>query len=285
MTSPVSACCFIKDTFKGAFCIFESLASLLPFCDEMLVMDLGSTDGTLETLYEISKANHKIRLILDRFPLIDASVFAILANDLVSQCKHENVLYFQADEIWHQDLLTRMGNEFEQGNFDLSFWRIQYQDNFHLVKWFPHLVHRVGKKGKFNFVGDGMTTDRTWDAHICSEYDGGWFQRWGALHQEGIKPYVNDMIMDVSLIGGFLENIVERKMLHAPFWRESSINGKPVVEWVAEARQNPNWTKTESPYNLPHIMRYHVGKLKYQLRDELFQALKDNDTRGMVWGS
>lgn len=281
----ISACCFIKDCFRGAFCVYESIASLLPYCDEMLVMDLGSTDGTLETLYEISRANRKVRLILDRFPVVDASAFAILANDLVSQCKYENVLYFQADEIWHQDLLKRMGQKFEQGEFDLSFWRIQYRDNFQLVKWFPHLVHRVGKKGSFNFTGDGMTTDRTWDTKICSEYDGGWFTRWGILGQEGIKPYVNDMIMDVSLVGGFLDNIIERRALHAPFWHEQpTIEGKPAQEWANEARQNPAWAKTESPYNLPNIMRWHVGRVKYELRPELLQALKDNDTRGMVWG-
>lgn len=280
----ISACCFIRDTFRGAFCVFESVASLLPFCDEMLIMDLGSTDGTLEVLHDIARMNKKVRLIPGRFPKIDAEAFAILANDLVDKCRHDNVIYFQADEIWHENLLSRMGSYFERGELDLSFWRIQYRDNFQKVKWFPHLVHRVGRKGRFNFVGDGMTTDRTWDAKICSEYDGGWFTQWGVLGQEGIKPYVNDMITDVSLVGGFRDNIIERRALHAPFWHEEpTIEGRPAAEWAEAARNNPDWTRPDSPYNLPHILRPHVGKVRYELRRELLQALKDDRTGGMVW--
>lgn len=283
MSYNLSACVFIKDTFTGAFCLFESIASLLPFSDEFIVMDLGSTDGTLDYLQEIEAANPKVKLITGKFPTIDAGAFATLANDLIAECKNNNVLYYQADEIWHPDLLRLMAQEFEQGNFDLSFWRIQYRDNFQRVKWFPHPVHRVGQKGSFNFVGDGMTTDRTWNAKLCSNYNGGYFTQWGEMGQEGIKPYVHEMIMDVSLVGGFRDNIIERRALHAPFWHEEpTIEGKPAKQWEAEAVANGDWVRTDTPYNLPQIMRFHVGKTRYYLRTELLDALKRDDTRGLV---
>lgn len=275
MSYQLSACVFIRNCFTGAFCLFESMASLLPFADEFLVLDLGSSDGTLEVLRDIERHNPKVRLMTGEWPTIDAGVFATLANDLVRECRHEQVLYYQADEIWHEDLLGRMKAEFEAGNFDLSFWRIQYRDNWQAVKWFPHPVHRVGIKGRFNFAGDGMTTDRTWDARLCSQYDGGWFTRWGELGQEGIKPYVGDMIMDVSLVGGFRDNIIERRALHAPFWHEEpTVEGKPAGQWAAEALANPAWTQPDSPYNLPAIMRWHVGRTRYELRPELLEALR-----------
>lgn len=283
MTYPLSACVFIKDTFTGAFCIFESVASILPFVDEFIIMDLGSTDGTLDYLQEIAGTNPKIKLLNGEFPTIDAGAFATLANDLIAECKHDNVLYFQADEIWHHDLLRLMAAEFDWGNFDLSFWRIQYRDNWQRVKWFPHPVHRVGPKNDFNFVGDGMTSDRTWDAHLCSQYNGGWFIKWGNLGQEGVKPYVNEMIMDVSLVGGFRDNIIERRALHAPFWHEEpTIEGKPASQWAREAEANGDWVRTDTPYNLPQIMRFHVGKTRYYLRPELLDALKRDDTRRLV---
>ena len=284
MSYPVSACVFIRDTFKGAFCLFESIASLLPFVDEFVVMDLGSTDGTLEVLREITAANEKFKLIVrDEFPEEDAGVFATLANELVAWCKNERVLYYQSDEIWHPNLLRLMEQEFEAGNYDLSFWRIQYRDNFQRVKWFPHLVHRVGYKDNFNFVGDGMSTDRTFDARLCSQYDGGWFQKWGGLGHEGIKSYVNEMILDVSMVGGFRDNIPDRRRMHCPFWHEEPhIEGTPISEWVPREQTNPDWTRTESPYNLPPIMRFHVGNVKYHLRHELLDAIKRDDTRGMV---
>lgn len=291
----ISGCCFIRDSISGGYCIFESLASLLPLVDEMIILDLGSTDGTLEVLTEITKHNNKVRLVMQAdFPYTDAGVFATLANDLINKwCKYDNVLYWQSDEIWHEDLLRLTKQRLENGQFDLSFWRIQYANNWQHVKWFPHLVHRVGQKGSFNFVGDGMNTDRTWDAKICSNYGGEMFPKWGDLGQQGIKPYVNEMITDVSLLGGFRDLIPARRRMHAPFWRE-----EPTVpyfdhatkkqvhmkasEWISTALADPDWTRTESPYNLPKILKYHVGKTRYELRPELLEALKWDNTYEMV---
>lgn len=283
MTYPISACVFIRNNSAG-FCLYESMASLLPLVSEFVVLDLGSDDGTFETLQDIAAHNKRIKLLKGRFNYEDASIFAGLANDLIEICQYPNVLYYQADEIWHEDLLRLTEKKFQAGQFDLSFWRIQYKQNFQYVKWFPHLVHRVGQKDRFNFVGDGMNTDRTWDAKICSTYGGEYFPKWGEMGQEGIKPYVHEMITDISLIGAFRDAIPARRRLHAPFWHEEPTipdrEGRHKSEsvWVAEASVDPDWTKTESPYGLPTILRYHVGKTKYELRPELLEALREDKT-------
>lgn len=285
MSYNLSACVFIKDTFKGAFCIFESLCSLMHLADEFIILDLGSTDGTAEALADIAAHNPKVKLLHGTWPVIDAGAFATLANELIDRCRYDRILYFQADEIWHENLLRLTETMLADGLSDLAFWRIQYRDNFQKVKWFPHLVHRVGDKGRFNFVGDGMTTDRTWDAQIASTYGGEWFPQWGGLGDEGIKPYTHEMIMDVSLVGGFRDNIIERRALHAPFWHEEPhIEGKPASEWAAAAMGNPDWTRTESPFNLPAVMRWHVGRPRYELRPDLLQALRDDRTREYIEG-
>lgn len=283
MTYNLSACVFIRDTFKGAFALFEGIATLLPLVDEFIVMDLGSTDSTYETLREISIANPKVKLVNGSFPEIDAGAFATLANDLIALCENDNVLYYQSDEIWHEYLLGMMKEEFEQGNFDLSFWRIQYRENFQKVKWFPHLVHRVGKKDNFNFVNDGMNSDRQFDAKICSSYGGEYFPRWGSEYTE--KPTelpTKEMILDVSLVGAFLENIPERRRMHTPFWNEpitsmpSDEKGLSINEWMERERKNDNWLKKITPFKIPRIMEWHLGKTKYELRPELLQALKED---------
>lgn len=248
-------------------------------------MDLGSTDGTFEYLLEIANNNSKVQLYKSEWPEIDAGVFATLANDLIDMCQYDNVLYYQADEIWHEDLIKLTRQQFEQGNYDLAFWRIQYANNFQYVKWFPQVVHRVGKKSKFNFVGDGMNTDRYLEPKICSQYGGEYFPKWGAMGQQDIKSYVNEMICDVSLLGGFRDNIVERRALHAPFWHEEPLiyyfdkdtyksSQMPASQWLERAKADEDWTKEMSPYNLPEILRHHIGKVRYELRPELLEALK-----------
>lgn len=280
----LSGCVFIRNALQGAFPVFETIAQFLHLCNEMIVLDLGSTDSTIEFLAEIAQHNPKIKLVFrDSFPCTDAGVFATLANDLIAICQNDNVVYWQADEFWHEDLLKLLEQRLDNGQFDLSFWRIQYRDNFQRVKWFPHLVHRIGCKGSFEFNGDGMNTTRTWDAQICSSYGGEYFPKWGDMGQEGIKPYVNQMVTDISLVGGFRDNISDRRRMHAPFWHEPpDIEGIPESEWYTRALNNPDWTKSESPYNLPVLLRYHVGRTKYELRPELLGALKRDETREYI---
>ena len=285
---PVSACVFIRNTFEGAFALFESMASLLPFVSDFLVMDLGSTDGTLHYLERIAEANPRVRLVHGEFSYQDAGVFATLANDVIAMCEQPNVLYYQSDEIWHQNLLLLMAERFARGEFDLRFWRIQYRENFQRVKWYPQFVHRCAPRdgGKFNFVGDGMNTDRYLEPPVCSDYGGEFFMRWGEMGKSGEfdgRGYERQMITDISLVGAFLENIPERRRMHAPFWHEEpTIENMPSSQWMARERQNPNWTKTESPYDLPHILKWHVGRPKYELRSELFDALCQDNTRSLL---
>lgn len=277
----ISAVTFIKDTFIGAFCLFESMASLLPYIDEMVILDLGSTDGTQDALRAISMANPKIRTLTSQFTREDASAFADAANEAVFHASHDNVLFWQADEIWHEDLLERMAGHFREDYYDLSFWRYQLRDNFQHMKWFPHPVHRVGPKANFNFVNDGMNTDRTWSAKLCSIYDGGWFIKWGQMPELDIP--VKDMILDVSLVGGFRDNIPGRRRLHAPMWHEEpKIEGISIPEWIEQANRNPDWTKTESPFALPKIMKRHVGRTVYNLDKDIFEALKANNTKELL---
>lgn len=277
----LSGATFIRNNQMG-YCCFESMWTLLPVLDELVVLDLGSTDGTLETLKEIEAINPKVKVRQGKFPAgKNANEFATLANEVIGMTSNDRVLYWQADEIWHPLLMKLMVEKFKEGNFDLSFWRIQYKENFQRVKWFPHFVHRVGVKGKFHFATenapntDGMNSDRYMDATLCSSYGPEYFLQWGDMGEEKIKPYVGEMIMDVSNTGGFFENIVEKRRAHGPFWNEDCvIDGESCASWYAKQRNNPNWLKTESPFNIPPVMHYHLGKVRYQVRPQLIEEIK-----------
>jgi hypothetical protein len=280
MNYNLSGCVFIKDTFKGAFCLFESMYQLLPLCDEFVVMDLGSTDGTLEALRGIEASNPKVRLVHSDFYEQDAAIFAKLANDLIAQCNYPNVLYYQADEIWHENLISLTKEKLEQGERNLCFWRVQLKYNFQHIKWFPHPVHRIASKDSFHFTNDGMNTASVFDAEMVSDWGLGQFLNWSDEYKnKAVKLPLHEMILDVSLTGGFLENIPDRRRMHLPFWGEGDVmpadeEGLSVDDWIRSQRNNPLWSLTQTPFNIPEIMKYHLGKKKYTLRPELLDALK-----------
>jgi hypothetical protein len=280
----ISAATFIRNCYQGAFCLFESMASFLPFVDDMTVIDLGSTDGTLQTLQEIAAANPKVRVVQSRFSRIDAGAFADIANDCVAAWEHDSGIFWQADEIWHQDLLRLMHAKLEEGQRDMIFWRYQLRENFQVMKWPPHPVHRVGTKGRFHFVQDGMNSDRSFEPPICSTYGMEHFIRWGDDYR-GRYPKLptKEMVLDVSAIGGFIQNIIGKRKLHAPMWHEQpNVEGEPVGQWFTREKNNPNWTKPQTPFDIPQIMRWHVGRTQYELRPELLEALKTNTTEGIL---
>jgi len=311
----LSICVFIKDNNECAFGLWESMAILMPLADEFIVWDYGSTDGTYEILKDLAAKNKKIRLEQrDGWPinpvtgLKDAGSFAEIPNAMIPTCKNDLVMYYQADEIWHEDLIKLMVKRLEDlKDFrGLSFWRYQLQNNFQQIKWLPHLVHRVGYKNDFVFVDDGMNTAKVMDAEIVGQYNGGWFTRWGAEFSKGRvetideqgNPYIygakkreitdgkyphemptNEMILDISSIGGFLDNIVPKRQKHAPMWRESTggINiggrGYNLQAWYNQEKKNSEWTRTETPFNIPEIMRPLLGQTKYPVREEILDKI------------
>jgi len=290
----VSGCCFVGNAFTGAFTVFESMASMLPFVDEFVVMVLPTRDGSDYYLERIAEANKKVRLVRGEFPSADAGAFADLANDLIGMCEGDAVWYCQADEVPHEGLLKLVGAAFAEGKHDWSLWRVQLGYNFQEPRWYPHPVHRIGPRNDFRFVGDGMNTDRVFGVDVLSSYDASWFPKWGELGEEALKgAAMREMLLDVSLLGGFRDNVVKRRALHAPFWHEEPLvpyrkpgEGKdrqlPAEAWRREAGADGRWTRKESPFDLPRIMRWHVGQTTYRLRRELFEALCEDSTRELL---
>lgn len=283
----ISAATFIKDNLAGAFCLYESMAMwlCLPQIEDMHVLDLGSTDGTAELLKKIAAKNPRVHFHAGKFSHTDAKAFADAANDCIKLTKNDTVLFWQADEIAHQDLLLPFAKMIDDGAKEASFWRYQLRENFQAINptkfspkkggWYPHPVHRLGHKSDFVFVGDGMNTEGYFGPPLVGDYDGGWFLRWEKeyRHDPPTLP-TNQMLLDVSLVGAFRDIIPDRRRKHAPFWHEdTNIEGTPINEWVARERHNPNWTKKESPFDIPLIMRWHLGRTRCHLRDDLLQAL------------
>jgi glycosyltransferase involved in cell wall biosynthesis len=57
----ISAFTVVKDALKQGYPFVESIASMLPICDELLVSDGFSKDGTYEILQKLETLNKKVQ--------------------------------------------------------------------------------------------------------------------------------------------------------------------------------------------------------------------------------
>jgi glycosyltransferase involved in cell wall biosynthesis len=87
----------------------QAIEAALPICDEFLISDGYSTDGTWEELLKLQKKYSKIKLyrekwVLDKkMPLLS---LADSANKVRKKCKGDYILYVQANEIIHEKSIS-----------------------------------------------------------------------------------------------------------------------------------------------------------------------------------
>lgn len=266
------------------------MSILMPIADEFVVMDVGSTDGTLETLKWLAERNKKLRVEQGNIPvnpvtgLVDAGSFAVIPNELIPTCKNDLVMYYQADELFHEKLMDVFVERLEEYGLKdfkgMSFWRYQLSHNFQRIKWFPHIVHRVGHKDSFVFVDDGMNTKEVWGVPVCSNFDAGWFPRWGdEFERRPTELPTHEMILDISSVGGFLNNVETKMKHHAPLWRNSdqhiNLDGQSYKfsEWFEEQKSNEEWSRTETPFNVPSVIKPSLGQHDYTVRQDLLDKI------------
>jgi len=97
--------CFmiVRNALNQGYPFVEAVAQALPVCDEMLIGDGGSTDGTLQTLKKLEQLNPKIKIYTDPWP---GRGFAYdlrwATNKLMERCSGEYILYIQANEVIHE---------------------------------------------------------------------------------------------------------------------------------------------------------------------------------------
>ena len=100
----ISCFMIVKNALKQGYPFVEAIASTLPVCDEFLVSDGYSTDGTFEMLQQMSSLNKKIKVF--RYNWLEEKNITILtdaANEIRKKCRHEYIFYVQANEIMHEE--------------------------------------------------------------------------------------------------------------------------------------------------------------------------------------
>ena len=81
----------------------ESIAASLPVCDEFLISEGYSTDGTFEVVEKISQLNKKVKVFRQEWPVTKKySVIAEVTNTIRAKCSYDYIFSIQANEILHE---------------------------------------------------------------------------------------------------------------------------------------------------------------------------------------
>ena len=119
----VSGFTFVKDAIKFSFPVVESIKSILPICDELIVNVGKSDDGTLDAISAIK--NEKIKIIKSEWDANFKYKGRILAQQTdiaLAKCTGDWCFYLQADEVVHERDLDRILKRMEE---ELSDERVE----------------------------------------------------------------------------------------------------------------------------------------------------------------
>jgi glycosyltransferase involved in cell wall biosynthesis len=100
----ISGFMIVKDVLKTGYPFAEAIASALRVCDEFLISDGYSTDGTYEVVKQISNLNNKVRIFRSKWPNTKSiTILADVTNEVRKKCKYDYIFYVQANEIVHEE--------------------------------------------------------------------------------------------------------------------------------------------------------------------------------------
>jgi hypothetical protein len=95
----------VKNVLSQGYPFVEAIASGLRICDEFLISDGYSCDGTYEILTEIANANRKIKLYRDLWPKARdfSTVLREITNTVKRRAHGRYLLNLQANEVIHEN--------------------------------------------------------------------------------------------------------------------------------------------------------------------------------------
>lgn len=164
----VSGFTFVRNGVRFAYPFRESILSLLPSVDEIIVNVGKSDDGTLEVVRELAEEFSKIKVIESEWDdslREGGKVLAQQTDIALSACTGKWAIYLQADEVLHEDDIVWILDSLRRAEADpsaegLLFDYLHFYGSHGIVNWNPsayrHEVRAV-KLGKRIFsYGDAQ---------------------------------------------------------------------------------------------------------------------------------
>jgi glycosyltransferase involved in cell wall biosynthesis len=165
----VSGFTFVRNGVKYDYPIVESIRSILPVCDEVIVAVGKSDDGTLELIKSIGDPKIKIiETVWDDSLREGGRVLAVETNKALDAISPESdwAFYMQADEVFHENDVQAIRDAMMQYNHDdrvegLLFRHINFFGSYDYVadshKWFKDEIRIIRNDKAIRSWRDAMS--------------------------------------------------------------------------------------------------------------------------------
>ncbi len=152
----ISGFTFVRNGFDYGVPFLESLQSILPICNEMIVAVGDSTDGTRNAIEELQSDKIKIiDTVWDMSLRKGGKIFASQTNLALDAISGDWAFHLQADEVIHENDLPKISKAIEENNVNekvegfilpfLHFWGgYNYVRNTRRVHNFEVRIFRNG---------------------------------------------------------------------------------------------------------------------------------------------
>lgn len=239
----ISGFTFIHNAIEAGYPIVQAIQAVIPYVDEMVVVDMQSTDGTRDVLQHLG-----VR-ILDMEWTCQAGKTLALAHSMNVHCKGEVIIHFEGDEVFDEKVLHRITGLLRGGIQDIAVYRLQVEQNFQRCRWYPEPVHRVFPRGSVRKVGH--TTDRHSQAYIVSpEYGFLW---------DVTNCFRDNWLRRIKNQSELWSETEKYRMVPLHFLHGTELNR----EQACGLLESDHWTWTRTPLDLPDILLPLVGKTRY----------------------
>jgi hypothetical protein len=240
----ISGFTFVHNGIEGGFPFVQSISAVRPYVDEVIAVDIESTDGTFAILDKLCD-----KVLTSSWDGRDTTPRAFMKH---TECKGDIVIFFEADEVYDDSLLSEVMWAIERGHDNLAVWRIQVECNFQKVRQYPIPVHRIFPKGggSYHIHPTNLSDNPRYSIYTLPP-DAGY-------------------LWDVS--NCFRDNWFTRKQNQSEIWGEprSLMVAEHFTEPVEIGRieeenrlQQPCWQWTHTPLNIPAILLPLVGVTRY----------------------
>lgn len=129
----ISGFIIVKDVLKPGYPFAEAIASALPICDEFLISEGYSTDGTYDVIKRISELNPKVKVFRQEWPKEKSlTVLGDVTNWIREKCSGDYLFSIQANEIVHEQSVKfiKALPEMCSGTQTFSFPFIHFMRNY-----------------------------------------------------------------------------------------------------------------------------------------------------------